>query len=65
MNFDTSIIKIGWKMGNWGAFKEYNMANINRHFEYLINFQNVINCLILSYHYYHIICVSADMQLYT
>ena len=24
-------------------------------------FQNFFNCLIFSYHYYHIICVSADM----
>ena len=28
MNFDTSIIKICWKMGKLWAFKEYNMANI-------------------------------------
>ena len=28
MNFDTSIIIIGWKMGNLWAFKEFNMANI-------------------------------------
>ena len=28
MNFDTSIIKIGWKMGKLWAFKEFNMANI-------------------------------------
>ena len=27
MNFDTSIIKIGWKMGKLWAFKEVNMAN--------------------------------------
>ena len=26
--FDTSIIKIGWKMGKLLAFKEFNMANI-------------------------------------
>ena len=61
MNFDTSIIKISWKMGKLLAFKEFNMAN----FEYLISFQNFSDCLIFSYHYYHIICVSADMQLYT
>ena len=28
MNFDTSIIKMGWKMGKFWAFKEFNMANI-------------------------------------
>ena len=65
MNFDTSIIKIGWKMGKLWAFKKFNMADISRHFEYLISFQNFFNCLIFSYCYYHIICVSADMQLYT
>ena len=28
MNFDTSIIKIGWKVGKLWVFKEFNMANI-------------------------------------
>ena len=28
MNFDTSITKIGWKMGKLWAFKKFNMANI-------------------------------------
>ena len=28
MNFDTIIIKIGWKMGKLWAFKEFNKANI-------------------------------------
>ena len=28
MNFDTSIIKIGWKMGKLYAFKEFNVAKI-------------------------------------
>ena len=28
INFDTSIIKIGWKMGKLWAFKKFNMANI-------------------------------------
>ena len=65
MDFDISIIKIGWKMGKLWAFKEFNMATCSRHFEYLISFQNFFNGLIFSYHYYHIICVSADMQLYT
>ena len=32
MNFDTSIIKIGWKMGKLWAFKEFNMANIKQPF---------------------------------
>ena len=27
MNFDTGIIKFGWKMGKLWAFKEFNMAN--------------------------------------
>ena len=28
MNFNTSIINIGWKMGKLWAFQEINMANI-------------------------------------
>ena len=32
MNFDTSIIKIGWKMGKLWAFKEFNMVDILRPF---------------------------------
>ena len=28
MNFDTSIIKIGWKIDKLWAFKEFNMADI-------------------------------------
>ena len=28
MDFDTSFIKIGWKMGKLLAFKEFNMADI-------------------------------------
>ena len=44
MNFNTSIIKIGWKMGKLWAFMEFNMTNIYRHFEYLISFQNIFNC---------------------
>ena len=28
MKFNTSIIKISWKMGKLFAFKEFNMANI-------------------------------------
>ena len=52
-----------WKL--W-AFKEFNMAQtFSRHFKYLISFQNFFNCLIFSHQYYHTICVSADMQLYT
>ena len=65
MNFDISITKIGLKMGNLWAFKEFNMAIFSRNFEYLISFQNFFNCLFFSYQYYHNICVSADMQLYT
>ena len=65
MNFDTSMIKIGLKMGKLWAFEEFKQPTFSRHFEYLISFQNFFNFLIFSYHYYHIICVSADMQLYT
>ena len=60
MNFDTSIIKISWKMGIYNI-KNSIWPTFSRHFEYLISFQNFFNCLIFSYHYYHIICVSADM----
>ena len=28
MYFDTSITKIGWKMGKLWAFKDFNKANI-------------------------------------
>ena len=28
MNFDTSVIKIGWKMSKLWAFKKFNMAAI-------------------------------------
>ena len=64
MNFDTCI-KIGWKMGKLWAFKEFNLPTFSRHLEYLISFQIFFNCLIFRYHYYHTICVSADMQFYT
>ena len=38
---------------------------VNDSFEYnLISFQNFFNCLNFNCQYYHIICVSADMQLY-
>ena len=40
------------------------LPTLSRHFEYLISFQNFFNCLIFSYHYYQIICLLADMQLY-
>ena len=65
MNFDTSIIKIGWKWGSYGHLKNSISPTFSRHFEYLISFQNFFNCSIFSYQYYHSICVSADMQLYT
>ena len=65
MNFDTSIIKIGWQTGSYGHLKNSIWPTFSRHFEYLISFQFFFNCLISSYQYYHSICVSADMQLYT
>ena len=65
MNFDTSIIKIGRKWASYGHLKNPIWPTFNRHLEYLISSQNFFNCLIFSYHYYQIICVSADMQLYT
>ena len=56
-----SVEKLGsdWHLNNsiWPTF--------SRHFEYLISFQDLSNCLIFSYQYYHSICVPADMQLYT
>ena len=52
----------------WASFwllKNTIWSTFSCPFWILISFQNVFNCLIFSYHYYHIICVSADMQLYT
>ena len=57
--------KSGEKWASYGHLKNSILPKFSRHFEYLISFQNFFNCLIFSYHYYHIICVSADMQLYT
>ena len=65
MNFDTIIIKIGWKMGSYGHLKNSIRPTFSRQFEYLISFQNFFNSLIFSYQFYHSIYVSADMQLYT
>ena len=46
---------------SYGHLKNSIWPTFSRHFEYLISFQNFFNCLIFSYHYYHIICVSADI----
>ena len=54
-------LKSDEKWGNYGHLKNSIWPTFSSHFEYLISFQNFFNCLILS----HIICVSADMQLYT
>ena len=53
------------KWASYGHLKNSIWPTFSRHFEYLISFQNCFNCLIFSYHYYHILCFSADMQLYT
>ena len=53
------------KWASYGHLKNSIWPTFSRHFEYLISFQMFFNCLIFSYHYYHIILVSADMQLYT
>ena len=53
------------KWGSYGHLKNSIWPIISCHFEYLISFQYFFNCLIFSYQYYHIICVSADMQPYT
>ena len=49
------------KWTSYGHLKNSIWPTVSRHFEYLISFHNFFNCLIFSYHYYHIICVSADM----
>ena len=49
------------KWASYGHLKNSIWPRFSRHFEYLISLQNFFNCLIFSYHYYHIICVSADM----
>ena len=56
--------KLVEKWVSYGHLKNSIWPTFSRHFEYLISFQNFFNCLIFSNHYYHIICVSADMQLY-
>ena len=57
--------KLVEKWASYRHLKNSICSTFSSHFEYLISFQNFFNCLIFSYHYYHIICVSADMQLYT
>ena len=52
------------KLGGYGHLKNSRWPIFSRRFEYLISFQNIFNCLIFSYQYYHSICVSSDMQLY-
>ena len=52
------------KWASYGHLKNSIWPTFSRHFEYLISFQIFFNCLIFSHHYCHIICVSADMQLY-
>ena len=59
MNFDTSIINIGWKMGKYGQHLAVILNILIRS-----SFQNFFNCLSFSYQYYHSICVLAAMQLY-
>ena len=53
------------KCASYGHLKNAIWPAFNRHFEYLISFQKFFNCLVFSYFDYYIICVSADMQLYT
>ena len=53
------------KWASYWHLKNSIWPTFSRHFEYLISFSNFFNCLIFSYHCFHIICVSADMQLYT
>ena len=53
------------KWGSYEHLKNWIVPKFSPHFEYLISFQNFFNSLIFSYQYYHSICVSADMQLYT
>ena len=56
------LVKNGEVMG---ISKNSIWPTFGRHFEYSIGFQNFCNCVIFGYQYYHIIFVSADMQLYT
>ena len=50
---------------SYGHLKNSIWPTFSRHFEYLISFQIFFQLLNFSYHYYHIIYVSADIQLYT
>ena len=45
------------KWGSYGHLKNSIWPTLSRHFEYLISFQNFSYCLVLSYQYYHNICV--------
>ena len=53
--------KLVEKWASYGLLKNSIWPTFSRHFEYLNSFQNFFNCFIFSYHYYQIICVSADM----
>ena len=53
------------KWGSYGHLKNSILPAFSCHFEYLISFQNIFNRFIFSYQYYHSVCVSAGMQLYT
>ena len=49
----------------WGFYRHLNNSiwpTFSRHFEYLISFQNFLNCLIFSNQFLHNISVSADMR---
>ena len=53
------------KWASYGHLKNSIWPTFSRHFEYLNSFEIFFNCLMFSYHFYDIICVSADIQLYT
>ena len=65
LNKPWILIQVSSKLVEKGCFKNSIWPTFSRHFEYLISFQNFKNCLILSYLYHYIICVSEDMQLCT
>ena len=44
------------KRGSYGHLKNSIWPTLSRHFVYSICFQNLFNCLIFSYQYYHSIC---------
>ena len=41
------------KWAKYGHLKNSIWPTFSRLFEYLISFQNVFNCLVFSYHFYH------------